>query len=296
MLRVTADFAAAVQKFINSPPGQFAAGGVLARIVWKFFEQVENVLTDETKSEIAVWLSGVNVAQRVRPWTEVFGFIFIEALGNLDRNRLRRLYRVGLFSFCSVVYTNSLARFDLQGFGYEHLWWLLCLVVASTISNYIHSPNTVAIIGLLRRRSELLNLLIAHKQDITGFPSFRKLMLTHIGEIAASGISWSAIAIGMFYVGVRMTEQNPDMVVMLYFRYVKAWLLCFSLFFLSPFCFFLYAAPGFLHKVARRFDINFKWFNRKFDIERKPLSAIGIVCGAICAIGYWGLATVFHFL
>jgi hypothetical protein len=34
---------------------QLVAGG-LAGIVWKFFERVEAVLTDETKLEIAVWL------------------------------------------------------------------------------------------------------------------------------------------------------------------------------------------------------------------------------------------------
>jgi hypothetical protein len=45
-----------VTTFINSPPGQLVAGAALAGIVWKFFERVEAVLTDETKFEIAVWL------------------------------------------------------------------------------------------------------------------------------------------------------------------------------------------------------------------------------------------------
>ena len=35
-----------ITHLINSPPGQLAAGGVLAGIVWKFFERVEAVLTD----------------------------------------------------------------------------------------------------------------------------------------------------------------------------------------------------------------------------------------------------------
>ena len=46
-----------ITKLIQSPPGQLAAGGVLAGIVWKFFERVEAVLTDQTKLEIAVWLT-----------------------------------------------------------------------------------------------------------------------------------------------------------------------------------------------------------------------------------------------
>jgi hypothetical protein len=35
-----------ITRLTNSPPGQLAAGGVLAGIVWKFFERVENVLSD----------------------------------------------------------------------------------------------------------------------------------------------------------------------------------------------------------------------------------------------------------
>jgi len=60
-----ADALTTITKLINSPPGQLAAGGVLAGIVWKFFERVEAVLTDQTKLEIAVWLLGVKVGQTV---------------------------------------------------------------------------------------------------------------------------------------------------------------------------------------------------------------------------------------
>jgi hypothetical protein len=52
----------------------------------------------------------------------------------------------------------------------------------------------------------------------------------------------------------------------------------------------LYAGSGFLLKAARRFDIGFQWFNRGFDIEKKPLSAIGLVAGALVAVLYWGFA------
>ena len=49
-----------ISHLINSPPGQLAAGGVLAGIVWKCFERVEAVLTDQTKLEIAgscwIWI------------------------------------------------------------------------------------------------------------------------------------------------------------------------------------------------------------------------------------------------
>src|ERR1017187_4732277 len=70
-----------ITKLINSPPGQLAAGGVLAGIVWKFFERVEAVLTDQTKSEIAVWLLGVKVGQKVEPWPDTFARVFDRVFG-----------------------------------------------------------------------------------------------------------------------------------------------------------------------------------------------------------------------
>src|SRR5579862_3815205 len=70
-----------ITKIINSPPGQLAAGGVLAGIVWKFFERVEAVLKDDTKLEIAVWLLGVKVGQKLEPWPETFAKVFDRVFG-----------------------------------------------------------------------------------------------------------------------------------------------------------------------------------------------------------------------
>jgi len=54
----------------------------------------------------------------------------------------------------------------------------------------------------------------------------------------------------------------------------------------------LYAGSGFILKAARRFDIGFEWFNRKFDIEKKPLQSIGLVAGALVAVLYWAAVIV----
>jgi hypothetical protein len=44
--------------------------------------------------------------------------------------------------------------------------------------------------------------------------------------------------------------------------------------------------------AARRFDIGFQWFNRRFDIEKKPLQSIGLVAGALVAVVYWASVIV----
>ena len=58
----------------------------------------------------------------------------------------------------------------------------------------------------------------------------------------------------------------------------------------------LYAGSGLLLKAAHRFDIGFEWFNRRFDIEKKPLQSIGLVSGCIVAVLYWTVALVHHFV
>ena len=70
-----------ITKLIQSPPGQLAAGFVLAGIVWKFFERVENLLTEDTKLEIAVWLLGVRVGPRLKSWPETFLTMFNRVFG-----------------------------------------------------------------------------------------------------------------------------------------------------------------------------------------------------------------------
>jgi len=58
----------------------------------------------------------------------------------------------------------------------------------------------------------------------------------------------------------------------------------------------LYAGSGFLLKAARRFDIGFEWFNNRFDIEKKPLQAIGLVAGTLVCCVYWTFAIVHRLL
>jgi hypothetical protein len=71
----------------------------------------------------------------------------------------------------------------------------------------------------------------------------------------------------------------------------RSWLWIYPAFFTSIWV-WLYAGSGFLLRAARRFDIGFAWFNRKFDIEKHPLSAIGLVAGAIVAVLWWTVVAV----
>src|ERR1035437_5148429 len=71
-----------ITKLIQSPPGQVVAGGVLAGMVWKFFERVEAVLTDQTKLEVAVWLVGRKpLGPKIGPWPDTFAKVIDRVFG-----------------------------------------------------------------------------------------------------------------------------------------------------------------------------------------------------------------------
>jgi hypothetical protein len=52
-----------------------------------------------------------------------------------------------------------------------------------------------------------------------------------------------------------------------------------------------YVTCGLLLKLARRLDIGFSWFNRRFDVENHPLQCIGLIAATCLTLGYWILAT-----
>jgi len=47
-----------------------------------FFEKIENILSDQTKFEIAVWLVGIDVERKVHAWPLMFSKLFYKTFGN----------------------------------------------------------------------------------------------------------------------------------------------------------------------------------------------------------------------
>jgi hypothetical protein len=63
-------------------PVIFTTGLVLAGLIWKVAEKVEDVLSAETKIQIAVWLlDRKSAANMIRTWPETFRNVFIAIFG-----------------------------------------------------------------------------------------------------------------------------------------------------------------------------------------------------------------------
>jgi hypothetical protein len=60
--------------------------------------------------------------------------------------------------------------------------------------------------------------------------------------------------------------------------------------FFSSLWLWLYLVAAVTLKALKRLNLGFQWFNRKVDIEKRPLQAIGLVAGIIVAVAYWIIA------
>jgi len=86
-----ADIFEIVTKFIQSPPGQLAAGAALGGIVWKFFEQVETVLNESAKLKITLWLLGITCLSLRRPELSSAGCIGLQ----------KQIFESNIFAQCA---------------------------------------------------------------------------------------------------------------------------------------------------------------------------------------------------
>jgi hypothetical protein len=304
-----ADALTTITNLINSPPGQLVAGGVLAGIVWKFFDKVEAVLTDQTKFEIAVWLVGVKVGQKVQPWPDTFTELFEKVFGkrHFSAECIWRSAMASIVTSMLVIAFIALRPTHDEAIT-EHVEamvvvFLPYVLIANVIPDYIALLSTRLMLRFMRSWARLSFLFLLVDLVVTLWLACVGMLLggeacTYVWqhhwtphanfkqpmEVDLTGIGlgyWNApFYIFVFGVPMRYGNTIPEPLPML----VPAMVTCIWL--------WLYAGSGFLLKFARRFDTGFQWFNRKFDIEKKPLSAIGLVAGALVAVTYWAAVVV----
>lgn len=294
-----------ITKLIQSPPGQAVAGAALAKLVWKCFEKIEGVLNDSTKKEIARWLRVKNVesgilADEAVKWPETFAKVFDRVFGT------KHLSWKCFFKSCvaslaislvmGLVSTTLSATGTLNAKMSDFVQALPILLLAAITLNCI--PDYVA---LLATRLTL--------RSVRDTPSPFRLVAAIVGDLIATAViasipfaivmrAWGTALGSLSAAGSEAGFSTPEgldqrlanMVFAVPFDAAFIIAVWFLPAFLTSIWLWLYVGSGFLLKAVRRLDVGFQWFNKKFDIEKKPLSAIGLVAGALVAVVYWGFA------
>lgn len=299
-------------KFINSPPGQLAAGAALAGIVWKFFERIGGVLNEQTNREIGRWIRVKSfetaiVAEQAVNWPETFASVFDRVFGKKHLTwfcfwRSAETSLVLAFISFGIMFQNVIGRVSVHSLVADVMllgMFYPLLFVTNVIPDYV---------SLLETRKVLL--LMAKTKSSW----LRAMLIVFDGAVTIVIATWGVTVFAVVNSFIRQTHpftwqhglgvifSYPVLLVRngkgLYGELLKseegfslAYGMILPAFFTSIWL-WLYALSGFLLKAARRFDLGFEWFNRRFDIEKKPLQSIGLVAGALVALVYWAVVIV----
>ncbi len=289
----------AIRSFVNAPPGQLVAGSILAGLVWKFFEKIETVLSDETKFEIAVWLVGVEAEKKVHSWPATFSKLFYKTFGQKTLS-WKAASSSAVATVCTLVVMNGLNAFS--GVWGERPYSASELLFGFTIQLAVNLAPDFLSVAVTRHFLEQLQtwtsawatvrLLAANVIVAVCIAALCVVMMIRIEDSFVFSNYYYKAVFGMTY-----AEKFPNgfddsewLLIGHMFSVVVMPTLMASLF--TSIWVWLYAAAGFLIKAARHFDVGFAIFSRKVDIEKKPLSAIGLVAGALVALTYWVIAIV----
>jgi len=295
-----------ITTLITSPPGQIAAGGVLAGIVWKFFEKVEAVLTDETKLEIAVWLLGLDFKKRVANWPSTFAKLFDRVFGEKHFS-WKCFLRSCLATYASLIVTvilsgrqvQPLARNLFMRGGPQFLpLFLVNSVFGNLAPDYISLYKSRYIVGVMSKTKNLfvqLGLFVGDLIMTCGVGLVGVTIGTSLHWFLGWELSDFARIIGINGY-LQMMKHVPYTVLHAVttrsgMTYGVGVLFFYPAFFTSIWALMYFAAGVFIAGL-RRFDIGFQWFNRRFDIEKKPLSSMGLIAGAIVAVLWWTVVAV----
>jgi len=294
-----ADTFTTITSLINSPPGQLVAGGVLAGVIWKCFEKVESVLTDNTKLEIAVWLVGL--ADYTAPdWPHTFMAMFDRVFGY--RHITWKCFLRSCMASYSAVFIVALFDSILT-----HHWYLFdsglsdlvkFAIIANLIPDYFTLLETRLLLPFMKvSRSTLrsVSVLVLNAALTAAIGIVAALFARNLGVRSAippemESLVGRTTVLEEFRTTIEYLVLAPKLSLRLLFSSGDR-VFFFAAFFTSIWL-WLYFASGFLLKSARRFDIGFQWFTSKVDIEKKPLSAIGLVAGALVAVLWWTVVVV----
>jgi len=266
-------------KALASPAAQVAAGIALLWGIQKFFKEIGDVLHPSKKRAIWEWISGIRSTDKFERWPDTFASMFDRVFGENHlswRCVWRSFVATTLIQTVCVLLWLTLQRKTFPAIvivepKFQIVAVLMAYAVWILLPNYLSLLKSRYALEWMQRRPSwgflvgitildtLLTLALAILQST--------LWLAYLAQLAFGDYDLE-----------KLVDQIPQSVLRLWVYYPA---------FFTSMWLWLYAASGFLLKAARQFDLGFVYLQRWFDIENKPLQAVGLVSGVLCAILYW---------
>jgi hypothetical protein len=231
-----------------------AVGGGLFYGVQKFFKEVEEKLSEHSKSEIAHWLLSLKTADKVHNWPAMFSTMFDRVFGK-EHLSVRCFIRsccasVALFALSLSVFLATRSLLSWRERFAVGIYLVFFGIFSNLLPDYISLLETRVVLSGMAQSSRL----------IVNPDSFSEKLFTLVTQT--------------YYVWKAPLQDKFFRIFCLPFFFSSLWL-------------WIYLGAGFLLKTARRFDTGLSLVNRYLDIEHKPLQCIGLVGGSTVAIAYW---------
>jgi hypothetical protein len=263
----------------GSLAAQFLSGLGIFYGIYNFFKTIDENLNEETSSGIADWLLGENMSNKSQWWADTFASVFDKVFGGKQLS-WKCFGRSALVAIVSLLFVSPTVIL-LRGGAIHERYFVSDLpvqILFNLLPVYICVFITRSSIKLMRRYHSLLlgavlllvaayvSYLVAASGAILGFDRLDRLINGSPGGEPFAGLTRSIdLGVGVIF-GCLFASLGS-----------LVWL-----------------ASGLILSAARRLNLGFKWFNRTFDIRRKPLACLGLVAGTICAVLWWGYLIFVH--
>jgi hypothetical protein len=295
---------------LGLPPfiAQVLAGFALAGVVVKFFEKVEEKLNGDTKRGITAWLldrkqdDDTKVAidawlRDQKPLTlrpqnalETFTRIFDRLFG-LRLMSWRALSISTIMTLSIICLTSPLLILN-SGLGFK-AWHLESMIPSQMLGNIL--PDFVSLLVMRRSLSKFLSGRRSLLRFAVGLVTFGIIVgiISGFLSVWVDGLLFS-IPVESWPSNLPIKVDPQDHASLYYESELSSTAFCSSIIaaLFTSMWLWLYAGSGFLIKFASRFNIGYRWFISHFDIEHKPLSAIGLVAGCVVALLWWTVVIV----
>jgi hypothetical protein len=274
--------------------------------VHRLFAAVGDVLSENHRLEIAVWLLDLRTAATVEPWTATFAKVFDRVFGDKHVS-WRCFWKSSLASLCMAAVATTLLR-GMSDIRKAPFLWCLRSILGNVLPDYISLLETRSMLTVMSRLRGALLIAMALWLDLV----LTNMLATLAGTLGSmvDGIwlshimgwplwpwarynlmafekfltEWSWIKSVLTFEAIKQYPRHSIVVLYVYPAYFTSiWL-------------WLYALAGFALRGAGRFDALVAWLISHMDIEKKPLHSIGLVAGAIVAIAYWTAVAVMRWV
>jgi hypothetical protein len=273
--------------WVNSPPAQILAGGVIAAFIWKAFERVQAVVNDDINLAVAVWLLDLKPSASIAGWPATIAAISDSAFGE-KLFSWKAFRRSTLLTTAVVLLVSPVIVFAIEPTDYYVSLLgvrLYCLVMATAFLMQVAVNVVPDFLSLTFMRFALRRLRDSSSPLFSTGMIVATICITLIVTLASS-LTFLQLLDPVSRYATYIASAQDDFNEAIGFG-LGSWMASLVAAAIGLFWLALYIISGFFIKLLVKSDRALSWFNDHIDIEKKPIQGLGLVAGGFAGLIYW---------